>query len=137
MVVCVLFPFSKNHVSHKCSKTFVVPKYPGHTYLNLFLIRNINHFKDIRIMSNIQFKLIFFAVKSPSYIFDRLLNGYLVFFGIAILRITIVASFFVLQLQVTARTLSQTIFLKLGFTPCKTEQPLRGMELQEKEAQKD
>ena len=28
-------------------------------------------------------------------------------------------------------------FLKLGFTPCKTEQPLRGMELKEKEAQKD
>ena len=26
------------------------------------------------------------------------------------------------------------IFLKLGFTPCKAEQPLRGMELQEKEA---
>ena len=25
----------------------------------------------------------------------------------------------------------------MGFTPCKTEQPLRGMELQEKEAQKD
>ena len=28
-------------------------------------------------------------------------------------------------------------FLKLGFTPCKAEQPLQGMELQEKEAQKD
>ena len=28
-------------------------------------------------------------------------------------------------------------FFKLGFTPCKTEQPLQGMELQEKEAQKD
>ena len=28
-------------------------------------------------------------------------------------------------------------FFKVGFTPCKTEQPLRGMELQEKEAQKD
>ena len=27
-------------------------------------------------------------------------------------------------------------FLKLGFTPCKAEQPLQGMELQEKEAQK-
>ena len=26
-------------------------------------------------------------------------------------------------------------FLKLGFTPCKAEQPLQGMELQEKEAQ--
>ena len=29
------------------------------------------------------------------------------------------------------------IFLKLGFTPCKAEQPLQGLELQEKEAQKD
>ena len=29
------------------------------------------------------------------------------------------------------------VFFKLGFTPCKAEQPLRGMELQEKEAQKD
>ena len=28
-------------------------------------------------------------------------------------------------------------FFLLGFTPCKAEQPLRGMELQEKEAQKD
>ena len=27
-------------------------------------------------------------------------------------------------------------FFKLVFTPCKTEQPLRAMELQEKEAQK-
>ena len=29
------------------------------------------------------------------------------------------------------------IFFKLGFTPCKAEQPLQGMELQEKEAPKD
>ena len=29
------------------------------------------------------------------------------------------------------------LFFKLGFTPCEAEQPLRGMELQEKEAQKD
>ena len=28
-------------------------------------------------------------------------------------------------------------FFELGFTPCKAEQPLQGMELQEKEAQKD
>ena len=28
-------------------------------------------------------------------------------------------------------------FFKLGFTPCKAEQPLRGMELQEREEQKD
>ena len=27
-------------------------------------------------------------------------------------------------------------FFKFGFTPCKTEQPLPGMQLQEKEAQK-
>ena len=26
---------------------------------------------------------------------------------------------------------------KLGFTPCKTEKPLQGMELEEKEAHKD
>ena len=29
------------------------------------------------------------------------------------------------------------LFLKLRFTPCKAEQPLQGMELQEKSAQKD
>ena len=29
------------------------------------------------------------------------------------------------------------VFLKLGFIPCKTEQPVQGMQLQEKEAQKD
>ena len=28
-------------------------------------------------------------------------------------------------------------FLKLGFTPCKAEQPLQGMELQEKKHKKD
>ena len=31
----------------------------------------------------------------------------------------------------------QLVFFKLGFTPCKAGQPLQGMELQEKEAQKD
>ena len=30
-----------------------------------------------------------------------------------------------------------TFLFYLGFTPCRAEQPLRGMELQEKEAQKD
>ena len=29
------------------------------------------------------------------------------------------------------------VFFKLGFTPCKAEQPLQGMMLQEKQAQKD
>ena len=29
------------------------------------------------------------------------------------------------------------LFLTLGFTPCKAKQPLWGLELQEKEAQKD
>ena len=29
------------------------------------------------------------------------------------------------------------VFLKLGFTPCKTKQPLRGMELQERKHKKD
>ena len=28
-------------------------------------------------------------------------------------------------------------FFKLGFTPCKAEHPLQGIELQEEEAQKD
>ena len=32
--------------------------------------------------------------------------------------------------------LKKLIFFLLVFTPCKAEQPLRGMELQEKEAQK-
>ena len=30
-----------------------------------------------------------------------------------------------------------SVFFKLEFTPCKAEQPLQGMELQEKEIQKD
>ena len=33
--------------------------------------------------------------------------------------------------------IKKELFLKGGFTPCKAEQPLRGMELQEKKAQKD
>ena len=32
--------------------------------------------------------------------------------------------------------MSTFFFFKLGFTPCKASQPLRGMGLQEKEAQK-
>ena len=32
--------------------------------------------------------------------------------------------------------LGTVFFFQLGFTPCKAEQPLQGMELQEKEAQK-
>ena len=39
-------------------------------------------------------------------------------------------------LEVQARLFSQVIFFLLVFTPCKAEQPLRGMELQEKEVQK-
>ena len=31
----------------------------------------------------------------------------------------------------------KTFFFKLGFTTCKAEQPLQGMELQEKVTQKD
>ena len=31
----------------------------------------------------------------------------------------------------------KTIFFEFGFTPCKAQQPRKGMQLQEKEAQKD
>ena len=31
---------------------------------------------------------------------------------------------------------TNNFFFKFGFTPCKAEQPLQGMELQEKETQK-
>ena len=33
--------------------------------------------------------------------------------------------------------IDRIVFFNLWFTPCKAEQPLRGMELQEKEAQKE
>ena len=33
-------------------------------------------------------------------------------------------------------TIKKLLFFLLGFTPCKAEQPLRGMELQGKEAHK-
>ena len=36
-----------------------------------------------------------------------------------------------------AMALVNILFFKLGFTPCKTKQPLQYMELQEKEVQKD
>ena len=57
----------------------------------------------------------------------------------------ILAEFFSIKLFVILnrrrnfRMLKLEFFLKkkLGFTPCKAEQPLQGMELQEKEAQKD
>ena len=35
------------------------------------------------------------------------------------------------------RVTHNAFFFKLGFTPCKAEQPLRGMELQEKKHKKD
>ena len=37
----------------------------------------------------------------------------------------------------TARKSTSIFFFQLGFTPCKAEQTLQGMELQEKETQKD
>ena len=41
------------------------------------------------------------------------------------------------QAQWMASTAQIHFFKKLGFTPCKAEQPLQGMELQEKESEKD
>ena len=40
------------------------------------------------------------------------------------------------QWNLTINTRNDTAFFLLGFTPCKAEEPLQGMELQEKEAQK-
>ena len=34
-------------------------------------------------------------------------------------------------------SITETFFFSLGFIPCKVEQPIRGMELPEKEAEKD
>ena len=46
--------------------------------------------------------------------------------------------FILFQLYITkAGLFEDNFFLKFGFTPCKAEQPLQGMELQEKETQKD
>ena len=43
-----------------------------------------------------------------------------------------------ISLTIVSKTSSKFWFkFKLGFTPCKAEQPLERMELQEKEAQKD
>ena len=42
-----------------------------------------------------------------------------------------------LAIIVSAQKSRKDFFKNVGFTPCKAEQPLRGMELQEKEAQKD
>ena len=39
--------------------------------------------------------------------------------------------------QELIKTTEGSFFLKLGFTPCKAKQLLWGMELQEKETQKD
>ena len=43
----------------------------------------------------------------------------------------------VLQHEAIKGRSAEDFFFKLEFTPCKAEQPLQGMELQEKEAQKD
>ena len=43
----------------------------------------------------------------------------------------------IVPLKKTVKLNDAYFFLLFGFTPCKAEQPLRGMELQEKEAQKD
>ena len=42
-----------------------------------------------------------------------------------------------LAIIVSAQKSRKDFFKNVGFTPCKAKQPLRGMELQEKEAQKD
>ena len=46
------------------------------------------------------------------------------------------ASFNKVFLRYISEATGRFFFFKLVFTPCKAEQPLRGMELQEKEAQK-
>ena len=49
--------------------------------------------------------------------------------------------FLMCGLNIKERNLSilyfRTIFLKLGLTPCKAEWPLQGIDLNEKEVQKD
>ena len=42
-----------------------------------------------------------------------------------------------LKWSISLKGCSEVYILKLGFTPCKAEQPLESMELQEKETQKD
>ena len=50
----------------------------------------------------------------------------------------VISIFFYIQRVVLKLHLDgNLIFFKLGFTPCKAKQPLQGMELLEKEAQKD
>ena len=44
---------------------------------------------------------------------------------------------FTVELGFTRLLGRRYVFFKLGFTPCKAEQPIRGMELQDKAAQKD
>ena len=41
------------------------------------------------------------------------------------------------EIDIKKRACFCFLFFKLGFTQCKAEQPLQGMELQEKETQKD
>ena len=43
----------------------------------------------------------------------------------------------VMRIFIKSNSAPSVIKKKLGFTPSKAEQPLQGMELQEKEAQKD
>ena len=45
--------------------------------------------------------------------------------------------YFGTKLDLTGGTGLIVLFFKLGFTPCKAEQPLQGIKLQEKEIQKD
>ena len=45
-------------------------------------------------------------------------------------------SFLKEKVPVNTRNTTLNTFFLLGFTPCEAEQPLRGMELQEKEAHK-
>ena len=52
-------------------------------------------------------------------------------------RGTVDAVFVLRRLTEKFRAKNKLFFLKLGFAPCEAEEPLRGMALHEKEAQKD
>ena len=85
------------------------------------------------------------AFKYAFKVYEKILDGRLgevvdtdkMQYGFMPGRGTVDAVFVLRRLTEKFRAKNKLSFLKLGFTPCDAEEPLRGMALHEKEAQKD
>ena len=101
-----------------------------------FYLNKENWRAHVKYYSMFSLSLAFFIPVMTSLSLEFLLTWSSVFSSSSCILFVCSANFFFIR-TVDSLLRLYTDFFWLGFTPCKAEQPLQGMELQEKEAQKD